>query len=105
MEVPSYFAFILRPPPISYVSNIYYLPFTGLVWLCSISLVILCTIMIAFTLKLHIQRDEGVQNLTATDYFLFAIASTCQMGTNMMTTILSARISLVSILKYIKTNI
>lgn len=95
MTIPSAIAFILRAPPISYVSNIYYLPFTGVVWMCSISLVILCTSVIAITLKLHWAHDETARYLNLTDYILFAIASSCQMGSEIMSKILSARISMV----------
>lgn len=95
MTVPSPIAFILRAPPISYVSNIYYLPFDGVVWVCSISLVILCTSVIAITLKLHWAHDETTRYLNITDYILFAIASSCQMGSEIMSNILSARISMV----------
>ncbi|XP_055308680.1 uncharacterized protein LOC129572693 [Sitodiplosis mosellana] len=62
MTIPSSIAFVLRSPPISYVSNIYYLPFTGVVWICSISLVILCTIIIAFVLKFSWPRDESTEH-------------------------------------------
>lgn len=98
MTIPSTIAFVLRSPPISYVSNIYYLPFTGVVWICSISLVILCTLVIAFILKFSWSRDEGTEHLKSSDYFLFAIASSCQMGSDVLTKILSARISMVDIL-------
>lgn len=95
MTVPTTITFILRSPPISYVSNIYYLPFTGVVWISSISLVILCTSFIAFILKFHWTHDETAQYLNVTDYILFAIASSCQMGSEIMSKILSARISMV----------
>lgn len=95
MTVPTTIAFILRSPPISYVSNIYYLPFTGVVWMCSILLVILCTSFIAFILKLHWKHDETAQHLNVTDFILFAIASSCQMGSEIISKILSARISMV----------
>lgn len=96
MEVPTSIAFILRAPPISYVSNIYYLPFTGVVWICLISLVVLSTFVIALTLEFLVKHDEGAQRMKLSDYLLFAIASTCQMGSNVFTNILSARISIVS---------
>lgn len=95
MTVASPIAFIMRAPPISYVTNIYYLPFTGVVWICSISLVILCTSMIALILKFHWSHDETVKYLNATDYILFAIASSCQMSSEIVSKILSARISMV----------
>lgn len=97
MTIPSSIAFVLRSPPISYVSNIYYLPFTGTVWLCSISLVVLCTVLIAWTFKLHMMAGKETPNLEISDYFLFAIASSCQMGTDILTKVLSARISMVGL--------
>lgn len=95
MTIPSTIAFVLRSPPISYVSNIYYLPFTGVVWLCSIALVVLCTAVIALTLKFHLNLEKENEHLKTSDYFLFAIASACQMGTDILTKVLSARISMV----------
>lgn len=98
MQIPSTIGFIMRSPPISYVSNIYYLPFNGIVWMCSISMVILCTAVIAFTLKFHMNYDSArAENMTTSDFILFAIASTCQMGSTLLTNLLSARISIVSI--------
>lgn len=96
MSFSSEFAFILRSPPISYVSNIYYLPFTGVVWICSILLVILCTLIVALTVKFHMYPDEGTEKMTASDYIIFAIASTCQMGSDYLTKVLSTRISMVN---------
>lgn len=96
MTIPSTIAFVLRSPPISYVSNIYYLPFTGTVWLCSIALVVLCTVVIALTLKFHLKSGKETEHLKMSDYFLFAVASACQMGTDIITKVLSTRISMVS---------
>lgn len=98
MQIPGTIGFIMRAPPISYVSNIYYLPFDGIVWICSISMIILCTAVIAVTLKFHMERDTaGMENMTTSDFILFSIAATCQMGSNLLTNLLSARISIVSI--------
>lgn len=95
MEIYGVSTFILRSPPISYVSNIYYLPFTGAVWACSISLVVLCTFVIAITLTFHVNSDEVAKNMNVSDYLIFAVASTCQMGANILTKVSSARISMV----------
>lgn len=97
MEVPSNFAFVLRAPPISYVKNIYYLPFTGVVWVSSISLVMLCTIVVATIIKIRKMENKSINNPSASDYMLFAVASSCQMGTNIFTNVLSARISMVGL--------
>lgn len=96
MEVPSNFAFVLRAPPISYVKNIYYLPFTGVVWVSSISLVMLSTIVVATIIKIRTFENENIKDPSASDYILFAVASSCQMGTDIFTKVLSARISMVS---------
>ncbi|XP_055295192.1 uncharacterized protein LOC129564964 [Sitodiplosis mosellana] len=92
--VPSEFGFILRSPPISYISNIYYLPFTGVVWICSITLVALCMAIIALTLRSHLKPDESTEIMTVFDGVLFAISTLCQKGTNILTNFMSARISL-----------
>lgn len=89
--------FVFRSPPISYVSNIYYLPFTGIVWLCSIALVILCTFITSLTIVFRFSSDDDIKNMNTSDYFLFAIASVCQMGTEVFTKVLSTRISMVSL--------
>lgn len=102
MVVPTRIAFILRSPPLSYVSNIYYLPFTDVVWICSILLVILSTTVIALTIKYHMRSDEQTKSMTISDYILFAIASSCQMGSVYLTKILSTRISMVCMLIYRK---
>lgn len=98
MTLPTSIAFVLRAPPISYVSNIYYLPFSTIVWICSILLVILCTCVIALTLKFRFQSGETSANLTVSDFILFAIASSCQMGSEIMSKMLSARLSMVGVI-------
>ncbi|XP_031617482.1 glutamate receptor 3-like [Contarinia nasturtii] len=94
MQIPTYTAFILRPPNLSNVSNIYYLPFSGIVWICSILLVILCTLVIALTMKFQFLPDKTTENMGISDYIMFAIASSCQMGSEYLTKIVSTRISL-----------
>lgn len=98
MTIPSTVAFILRSPPISYVSNIFYLPFTGAAWIASIVCTIVCTVFVAITIKYSYSPDN-VRNkdLDASDYFLFAVVSVGQLGTEIFTSILSARIAIVCI--------
>lgn len=90
------FMFIMRAPPMSYVSNIFVLTFTGIAWICVISLVIACTIFIALTIKFQATPDKNLDGLVASDFFLFAIASVCQMSSQISTKIVSARILMVS---------
>lgn len=98
MTIPSTVAFILRSPPISYVSNIFYLPFTGAAWIAAVVCTIVCTVFVAITIKYSYSPDN-VRNkdLDASDYFLFAVVSVGQLGTEIFTSILSARIAIVCI--------
>lgn len=89
------FMFIMRAPPMSHVSNIFVLTFTGIAWICVISLVIACTICIALTIKFHATPDENRDDLKAADYFLFAIASICQMSSQFSSKMMSTRILMV----------
>lgn len=97
MGIPSNYIFVLRPPSISFVSNIYYLPFTGLVWVCSIVLVTLSTIVIASTLTARSEPEERNKHLTISDYFMFSIAAVCKMGPEIFSAFYSARIATVGI--------
>lgn len=105
MEIPTYSAFIFRAPPLSYVSNVYYLPFSGIVWMCSFLLVILCTFVIALTMKFQFLSDETTESMGLSDYILLAVASTCQMGSEYLTKILSTRISTVCKVQFLMKNI
>lgn len=95
MTTPTRAAFVFRAPPLSYVSNIYYLPFQFIVWICTVCLVILCTIIIYVTFRLP-ASDAEKEAINATDFMLMAVGSVCQMGSQLAPKILSARISIVS---------
>lgn len=95
MTIPTGFAFIMRAPPLSYVSNIYYLSFSNAVWICSILMIFLTTIVIALTFKVRASANEQNTELKFSDFFLLAIASLCQMGTERSAKKLSSKISMV----------
>lgn len=80
MIIPTGPGFIFRAPPLSYVSNIYYLPFAGIVWICTIALVVLCTLLIYLTFRCSKERDR---HLILTDYLLYAVSTICQMGSQL----------------------
>lgn len=84
--------FIFRTPPLSYISNIYYLPFAKIVWFCLIALVIISTYLIYLTFK--VTKENG---LNPSDYFLFAIGTVCQMGSHLKLKHPSGRIATVDI--------
>lgn len=91
-------AFVFRAPPLSYVSNIYYLPFTTTVWICLIILLITSVIVIFVTYKLpKIPSDEFYVEDSPSDFFILCIEIVCQMGTYFTPKSLSGRISFVNI--------
>lgn len=90
--IPTRAFFVFRAPPLSYVSNIYYLPFTGIVWLCTIVLVFLSTFLIFLTF--HFSQKKK-QHFIITDFMLFAIGTVCQMGTHLSPKRLSGKLTMV----------
>lgn len=86
--------FIFRAPPLSYVSNIYYLPFNTVVWICSIVLVVVCT---ALTYIVYKFSKEDSKNLTTSDFFLFGISNVCQMGSQLIPKTAAGKITTVNI--------
>lgn len=88
--------FVFRSPPLSYTSNIYYLPFSLSVWLCSMSLVAVASITIYITYRLASREKETEPNYKeASDFFLIAISTVCQMDSQLCPKYMSGRISTV----------
>lgn len=94
------FIFVMRAPPLSFVSNIYILSFTEIVWVCSITMVVLSTGVIALTTSSRSAPNDNTPDWRTSDYFLFAIASVCQMSTNIQSKNIPTRIAMVSIVSY-----
>lgn len=86
-------AFIFRAPPLSYVSNIYYLPFNAVVWFCAILLVIVCTILIFLIYKFS---KEDNSHLTTSDFVMYGITTVCQMGSQVMPKTTAGKIATVN---------
>lgn len=86
-------AFIFRAPPLSYVSNIYYLPFNAVVWFCAIVLVVVCTTLITIVYKFS---KENNSNLTNSDFVMYGITTVCQMGSQMTPKTAAGRIATVN---------
>lgn len=86
-------AFIFRAPPLSYVSNIYYLPFNAVVWFCAILLVIVCTTLIYLIYKFS---KEDSSNLSTSDFVMYGITTVCQMGSQVMPKTMAAKIATVN---------
>lgn len=88
------FAFIFRAPPLSYVSNIYFLPFNGVVWICAIILIIIGTILV---FVVHKFSKEESSNLTASDFVMHGITTVCQMGSPVVPTTTAGKLTTVKL--------
>lgn len=86
------FSFIFRAPPLSHVSNIYYLPFNIVVWSCAIALVIGSTILTYIVYKFSKEDDA---NLTTSDFFLYAVTTVCKMDPHIIPKATSTKIATV----------
>lgn len=104
MTTPTTSGFLFREPPLSYVTNIYSMPFNMIVWVTSGTIVTIATFIISITFKLQYQlnkldRDENEDQLRISDVILLSIAAACQMGSTLQPRIISARISTVKFSK------
>lgn len=86
------FAFVFRAPALSNVSNIYYMPFADMVWICTIILVAISTLIIYITYRFSKEQD---QKIISSDFLLFAVSTICQMGNNLVPKRMSAKIATV----------
>lgn len=93
--------FIFRSPPLTYTSNIYYLPFTGLVWVSCIILVMLCTLVVYLTFKSSGWRKNHYYD-DFSQFFLVGIGVVCQMGTQLNPKRVSGRIAIVNDVQFNK---
>lgn len=98
VTLPTRLAFVFRDPPLTYVSNIYYLPFTGIVWICAMALVVVSTAVIYCTFRLS---KETKAELTTSDFVLYAISTVCQMGSILDPKRLSGKFAMVEIVKLV----
>lgn len=96
-------AFVFRAPPLSYVANIYYLPFTAAVWICLIILMVVSMIVIYITYKLpKASTVARHRQETVSDFFLLFMEIVSQMGSYFTPNKPSGRISFVTMkLKFI----
>lgn len=94
VTLPSRGAFVFRAPQLSHISNIYYLPFSGMVWICGILLVIVCTVLVYMTNQFTREND---QNLISSDFLLFAISTVCQMGSDLIPKRMAGKIATVNL--------
>lgn len=98
MVTPTKTKFIFRAPTLSFVTNIYYLPFQANVWFSLVALVIISCFVIHLTYRVSNIRCPGAElHLRPSDMFLFGISAICQMGIHREPKYASGKISTVFI--------
>lgn len=104
MGVPTRTKFIFRAPTLSFVTNIYYLPFEANVWYSLVALVIVSCVIVYYTHRVSNMRSPTEEVLRASDIFLFGISSICQMSAHRDPRYASGKISTVSCAVYGRMN-
>lgn len=89
--------FVFRSPPLTYVSNIFYLPFSAIVWTCTILLTIISLVAIYLTYTIPKYPDDGhpQDSMIFSDFILFIWGVICQLGSPITPKSYSGRISVV----------
>lgn len=100
MVTPTKAKFIFRDPPLSFVTNIYYLPFQANVWFSLVALVIISCFVIYIIHRVSNVRNPHPEQLRPSDMALFGISAICQMGTHRDPKYLSGKISTVITMNY-----
>ncbi|XP_069698812.1 ionotropic receptor 75a-like [Periplaneta americana] len=77
-------AFIFRQPPLSFVENIFTLPFSRSVWLASAGLVALTGCIMYFAFQWEFRSSKGESDrVTGSDVTLLSLGAVCQQGTTL----------------------
>lgn len=90
--------FVFRAPPLSYVSNIYYMPFDGSVWLYSSILVMIGSIIVYWTFATKLDNHKQEEVYPPSDMLLIAAGTVCQCDSEIKPKTISSKFSSVKIL-------
>ncbi|XP_055679896.1 probable glutamate receptor [Lutzomyia longipalpis] len=96
MTVPTHAAFIFRPPPLSYISNIFYLPYQDMVWVCALILFGVCTVIFFIVWRASLKMQEHCDPKDVprfTDVLMNAMGAVTQQGEQMDAKVLPGRIA------------
>lgn len=88
--------FVFRRPPLTSTSNIYSLPLSATVWICSVLLVVLSTAVIYITHRYSISMaadPNEPQSTPISDFILAAVCAICQKGSEFEPKQISTQIS------------
>ena len=77
--------FLFRQPSLSYVENIFTLPFSRAVWIGSTGLLCFIAFLLYYTLKCETniqekESNERIKNITWSDMLLLTVGAVCQQG-------------------------
>lgn len=100
MITPTQSRFVLRAPPLSYVSNIYSLPFSKNLWFYLVILLLLCIISIFIFFKIENFNNVGLPGVgdpRFSDVVLLSFGALCQMGPLIDSRRMSGKIIIVSV--------
>ncbi|KAI4461754.1 ionotropic glutamate receptor [Holotrichia oblita] len=99
MTTPTKSKFVFRQPKLSYITNVFTLPFKTSVWISSVALVIIISTGLYLVAKwethkykkLEIQQEEFIEPKFLSAFFM-AFSAVCQQGTNTIPHTISGRI-------------
>ncbi|XP_044733421.1 glutamate receptor U1-like [Chrysoperla carnea] len=81
---PARALFVFRQPPLSYISNVYTLPFSGTVWIAQILLTALMGVILYLNLAWEKitrgKNDPDYQTIETSETILIVIGAICQQG-------------------------
>lgn len=84
--------FIFRAPSLSSIANIYFLPFSRLVWISLGISAIICTISIYILMRLEERILDNETKTVFTDTVLLTVSAICQMGSTVEARMYSSRV-------------
>ncbi|XP_063232174.1 glutamate receptor ionotropic, delta-2-like [Bacillus rossius redtenbacheri] len=92
MTTPTRSKFVFRQPPLSFVTNVFMLPFSQGVWLCSAGLVAVCTTALYCALTRESRQDASSRAVSWSDVLLLSLGAVCQQGSQVQPRGTSGRI-------------
>lgn len=85
MPTPTRSKFVFRQPKLSYMSNVFLLPFRGPVWACSVALLLtLAAVLHAATRweRAHAAAAPDLLGASWSDVTVMTVGALCQQGSN-----------------------
>lgn len=104
MTVDTRMEFVFRAPSLTYVSNIYYYPFVGMVWIVTACLLFVGSVIIYFTYDQHMSTPNETQDFFS-DVLLLSAGLVGQMGTHLNPRATSGQIAMVILLENQKSTV